>query len=296
MRNLPLPSRDSAENDLRTTIQKYRHKKQLLGHAITSAEVTAVLAIYDRYDEDLGAPCDALKGGAFPASLIHALELAYDRTQKGRKLSALREALFAGVKLCPICGIDPPTELDHFLPRSSFKPLSIYTRNLVPLCHACNHTKLAGFGDLDEDEHRFVHVYFDALPDIQFLRARTEIRDAGLVVEFAVPDQAVLPGGFSDRLNHQMTSLRLNERYETEVNTYISGHAAALHIQYETNGQQAVQNFLRLQARYEIGAFYRNHWRPTLLAALADNNEFTDGGFAEVLHIPEDLLDDFLVD
>ncbi|KQW41095.1 MULTISPECIES: HNH endonuclease signature motif containing protein [unclassified Ensifer] len=292
MRNLPLPSRDSAENDLSTAIRTYRYKQQLLGHAITPDEITEVLAIYDRYDGDLGAPHDTFKGEMFAASLISALEAAYDKTQKDRVLSPLRDALFAGVSLCPICGIDPPTELDHFLPRSVFKPLSIYARNLVPVCHACNHVKLAGFADLDADEHQFVHAYFDALPDIQFLQALTEVRDNALVVEFTVPDQAALPEGYADRLNHQMTTLKLNERYEREVNNYVCSHATSLYIQHGADGQQGVQRFLRLQANYEVRAFYRNHWRPTLLSALAANDDFTDGGFIAALEIPDNILED----
>lgn len=91
-----------------------------------------------------------------------------------------------------------------------------------------------------------------------------------------------------------MKSLKLNQRYESEVNTYICSHAAALHIQYSTDGQQAVRRFLLLQARYEVRAFYKNHWRPTLLSALAGNNGFTAGGFIEVLPMPDDLLDDLV--
>ncbi len=292
MRNLPVPSRDSAENDLTTVIRKYRYRQQILGHAITPDEITEVLSIYDQYDGELGAPHLAFKGETFPASLISALEAAYDKTQKDRLLSPLRDALFTGVGLCPICGIDPATELDHFLPRSVFKPLSIYARNLVPVCHACNHIKLAGFAELDADEHRFVHAYFDTLPDVQFLNAFTEIRDGGLVVEFSVPDEALLPEGFAGRLNNQMTALKLNERYEDEVNNYICGHAASMYLSYDAGGQPEVRRFLRIQARYEVRAFYRNHWRPTLLSALADNDDFTDGGFIVALEIPDDMLED----
>ena len=292
MRNLPLPSRDSARDDLVKSIRARRYRREDRGHAITPEELNAILALYDRYDRDHAKPCDALKGGAFPKTLTDALYRAYDSTQEGRRLYSVRRLLFSDVDLCPICGIDPVAELDHYLPRSVFKPLAIYTRNLVPMCHACNHAKLAGFGAQGDGETRFLHAYFDKLPDVDFLRAEVAIRDGGLVVEFSIAEDAALPGDYAERIAHQMTALNLNARYEAEVNTYISSHAVALHLQYGIDGAKGVRAFLKLQSRFEMQAFYRNHWRPTLLGALASHDQFTDGGFAAVLPMPKDILDD----
>ncbi|RZO02746.1 HNH endonuclease [Pseudomonas moorei] len=291
MKNIPMPSRDTVREDLVKAIKRYRYKQQLLGHTITAEEIDQVLAIYDRYDADQGVASDLLKGPRLPRALIDAMEAAYDKTQESRQLYPLRQSLFEGVDLCPICGITPPVELDHFLPRSQFKTLAIYPRNLVPLCHACNHTKLAGFGDEGDDE-RFLHAYFDIMPDEQFLDANIDIQGGGLIVTFSISDHADLPEGYSERLTRQMTSLRLNDRYEREVNSYISSHAVTLHLQHSVGGQDAVRSFLNFQARFERRQFYLNHWRPTLLSALARHDEFTDGGFAQVMPLPRDLLDD----
>ncbi|MGY2257998.1 HNH endonuclease [Pseudomonas sp. SDO55104_S430] len=292
MKNIPTPSRHSAQEDLVKAIKRYTYKKESRGHTITEQEITQVLAVYDRYDADRGVASNTLKGNELPGTLIDALEAAYDKTQEGRQLYPLRERLFEGVELCPICGITPPVELDHFLPRSEFKMLSIYPRNLVPLCHACNHTKLAGFGDQDDEESRFIHAYFDIMPDEPFLEASIDMRGGGLVVTFSISTEVELPEGYANRLTRQMTSLNLNDRYEQEVNTYISSHAISLHLQHRVGGQASVESFLSLQARFEKGKFYLNHWRPTLLRALARHNEFTDGGFAQVLPLSDDVLDD----
>ena len=53
-----------------------------------------------------------------------------------------------------------------------------------------------------------------------------------------------------------------------------------------------VRKTLRLQTRYETRAFHRNHWRPALLRALLEHDTFTEGGFAEVLPILDDMLED----
>ncbi|MDH1511347.1 HNH endonuclease [Pseudomonas mosselii] len=292
MKNIPIPSRDSARDDLIKSITTYTYKKEILGHTITEDEINQMLAIYDRYDADQGVASNALKGNGFPQALIDALDGAFDKTQEKRKLYPLRQRLFEGVDLCPICGITPPVELDHFLPRSEFKPLAIYPRNLVPLCHACNHTKLAGFGDQDDEAARFLHAYFDIIPDEQFLQADIEIQQGALTVSFKISVDADLPEGYANRLNRQMSSLKLNDRYEREVNSYISSHAVALHLQYNVGGQDCVRSFLELQARYEVRQFYRNHWRPTLLYSLSRYDEFTNGGFVDVFPLPADVLDD----
>lgn len=290
MRNLPLPARTTSSSDLKSVIKRYLYRKAWHGHDITAAEIAGVLAIYDRYDADSGAASKTLKGEGFPAALIDALDAAFDKTQKGRKLYSLRERIFKGVKYCPLCGIDPPVELDHFLPRSEFKPLAIYSRNLVPVCHACNLIKLAGFGEQDDDELSFLHAYFDVFPDIQFLEANIDISDGGLVTCFAADPNVLLPKGFASRLDGQISSLRLNERYDGEINAYISGHAVSLHLNHKGGGAAAVRRFLRAQAAQERNAFYRNHWRPTLLSALAMHADFTDGGFAAVLPVSESAL------
>jgi hypothetical protein len=290
MRNLPLPSRDDDRIHLEKAIRTYAYRGIVRGHDITVVELNEVIAIYDRYDLDLGQPCDLLMGGDLPETLRQAIHAAYDSTQEGRRLEGIRTLVSKGVDLCPVCGIDPAVELDHFLPRSVFSPLAIFTHNLVPLCHACNNAKLAGFAS--EVEGGFLHPYFDTLPDVQFLQAEVEIKDNGLLVQFAIDLGAALPAGFADRLHSQMTTLDLNERYQKELNNYISGHAISLHGSASSGGSAAVINFLQLQARYESVRFYRNHWRPVLLRALAAHEPFVDGGFATVLPIPQDIRDD----
>ncbi|MGE3744476.1 MAG: HNH endonuclease signature motif containing protein [Sphingomonadaceae bacterium] len=243
MRNLPEPSRDADRADLRKSVRQYRYGGKTLGHDITDAEIEAVVALYDKYEVDRGAACDELKGPTLPTPLRDAIHAAYEKTQETRVLYSVRELLFKGVELCPVCGIDPATELDHHLPQSAFKPLAIHTRNLVPMCHPCNHAKLAGF---DVDGSGFLHPYYEVLPDLDFLQAIVDLADGALVVTFAIDGAAVLPAGYANRLTGQMEALDLDTRYQQEVNTYISSHAAALHLAHSALGQAGVQKTLRL--------------------------------------------------
>lgn len=287
MRNLPLPSRDSDRENLQTAIRQYKYRGQERGHNITEEEIDAVVALYEKYEADLGKACEELKGADLPQALRDNIHAAYNKTQVRGALYRMRELLFKDVHFCPLCGIDPATELDHHLPRSVFKPLAIYSRNLVPMCHRCNHAKLAGF---DVDGSGFLHPYYEALPDILFLQASIALTDGALVVTFAIAIEAALPEGYRDRLTRQMEVLNLGDRYQQEVNTYITGYAAALHMNYRRGGQPSVRDMLRLQANFDTMALHRNHWRPTLLRGLLAHDGFTGGGFAEVLPIDDAML------
>lgn len=295
MRNLPLPHRETSRADLIASIRQYNYRGPQ-GHALSEIEISELLVLYDQYDEDRGTASELLKGSNFPQTLIDALDAAYEKTYETRSLYPLRERLFKGIGLCPICGIGPVSELDHFLPRSHFAPLAIYARNLVPSCHDCNHIKLAGFGGKSEEELAFVHAYFDALPDFQFLEAQIDISEGGLVATFQVIPEVALDEGISDRLSNQMITLKLNERYEKELNNYVMSHATAVHLEHARKGERGVRKLLRNQGAIEAESFYTNHWRPTLLRALANHDEFVGGGFVEIFKVPQRILDELLDD
>jgi hypothetical protein len=294
MRNLKLPSRNLAREHLKTAIYKYKYGGKERGHDISEDEIDKILSLYDLYDASNGSSKRKLKGEGLDASLLKAIHHAYGQTYEGKKLYSIRQDLFAGVTCCPICGIEPVTQLDHHLPEAIFNPLAIYTRNLIPLCQPCNFTKLAGFGGEDGAGLDFVHAYFDILPDVQFFKADLDIRDDGLVIQFGIDADIALPKDYAARLSAQIVDLNLNDRYQKEVNTYISSQAVTLHTRYACDGAAGVRAFLKAQARHEHRVFYRNHWRPTLLAALAQHDAFINGGFADVLPVDKDILDDLL--
>lgn len=292
MRNLPTPDRTDSRATLEEALSQYQHRGILRGYAGTQAEIDEVMALYDEYDRVRGVPAVVLQAPAMGTGLKQALHDAYDQTQSKRRLKRVRAQVFGSVELCPVCGIDPPTELDHVLPRGDYSALAIYVRNLVPLCHLCNHRKLAGFAE--PGELGFVHAYFDLFPDVQFLQVDVELVGAALTATFSVDAPAVAVGDLGERLENIHTKLALNDRYRAEMNLFLAGQAIALHGAHLARGAPGVQAHLRGQARYETGRFYRNHWRPTLLYALAEHETFCNGGFADVFVVPTDVLEDAL--
>lgn len=77
--------------------------------------------------------------------------------------------LNGGTRLrCPICGVTFANELDHYVPREKFPEFSANPLNIIPLCHDCNHTKLAKWKDTNGFRMIF-NAYFDELPQQKIL-------------------------------------------------------------------------------------------------------------------------------
>lgn len=281
MRTLPCPSREEAQGHLLRAIETYVHAGIAKGYAASQAEIDSVIAIYDAYDAGLGLPSEALKGGQLLQQLRDAIYSGYDFTQTGGKLASIRSTLMAGVELCPICGIAPPRQLDHHLPRSDYRPLAVYPRNLVPLCQECNQSKSKSAAD--EPAQQFFHPYLETIPDAPFLRAAVAIEGGGLIATFDIDPAAPIQPLARERLSFVLQRLKLNERYAREINIYLTSQATAVRMLFVSAGADGVRGYLLAQADVESRQFHLNHWRPVMLRALAAHAGFCSGEFAVVL-------------
>lgn len=80
--------------------------------------------------------------------------------------------------ICPICGVRPISNLDHYLPKAQFPTLQVTPQNLVPSCRDCNFDKHTYVISKAEDAP--LSPYFD---DVS--------KDRWLAVEL-LPSQSVL--------------------------------------------------------------------------------------------------------
>ena len=281
MRTLPCPSRDEAQAHLLRAIETYVHGGIAKGYAANQAEIDSVIAIYDAYDAGFGAPSEGLKGGELLQQLRDAIYSGYEFTQTGGKLASIRSTLMAGVELCPICGIAPPRQLDHHLPRSDYRPLAVYPRNLVPLCQECNQSKSKSAAE--EPAQQFFHPYLENIPNAPFLRAGVVIENGGMIATFDIDPAAPIQALARQRLSFVLQRLKLNERYAREINIYLTSQATAVRMLFSSAGADGVRGYLLAQADVESRQFHLNHWRPVLLRALAEHAGFCSGEFAVIL-------------
>ena len=80
--------------------------------------------------------------------------------------------------ICPVCGTNTPTNLDHFLPISKYPLLCVTPINLIPTCKDCNMTKNASTSD-DYYELPF-HPYLETINDC-FLKCSIAFYSDGTV-------------------------------------------------------------------------------------------------------------------
>ena len=66
--------------------------------------------------------------------------------------------------MCPICGSEAVYELDHYVPREVMPEYSVHVRNLIPLCHRCNHLKLDEWLN-DSGKRKIFNAYYDSVPN-----------------------------------------------------------------------------------------------------------------------------------
>jgi hypothetical protein len=140
------------------------------------------------------------------------------------------------------------TDLDHYLPKSLCKVLSIYSRNLVPVCGVCNNKKRA----LEGPDCQLIHVYFADLPTERFLRATTSLQGSALKVEFTVERTPAMSEALFDSLTFHLVRLELSNRYEPEVNIFISSQEVSFN--EAVNREFCAGGFKRVLRRPQIGA------------------------------------------
>lgn len=281
MRSLPRPNRDDVRAQLEQALEIYQRKGVQYGYAVSPEQLDSLIALYDAYDLAGGSPNNDFKGPLLAEELKAAIHASYRFTQAGGKLEPIRIDLMRNVEHCPICGITGPRELDHYLPQAGYRPLAIYVRNLVPLCHDCNQSKSTQ--EAAQPEQQFIHPYFEELPDIQFLRANVTLANGALTIDYDIDPGTDLPAILQARLSFQLERLKLNQRYQREINTYLTSHAVMLATTFAAGAGEGVSMFLNRQANVERRVFHRNHWRPVLLSALANHQGFCAGGFQDVL-------------
>lgn len=240
-------------------------------YELSAVERAAILGVYTLYDALLGQPHADLT----PASTATArpfIEAAYSQVQIGGRLEGLRERLLASAIACPYCGFGEVRDLDHYLPKSDYGELAIYPRNLVPSCSSCNNAKRKIVPGVP---HAYgpglIHPYFELLPDVEFLLAEVTFVGGALEVTFQI-DPTQVPA-VADKLQFQLDRLKLNDRYPKQINKFLSEQRTAI-LMFESLGSALLTEFLIRSAADLADSFGRNDWRPALVRALSQNDEF----------------------
>jgi 5-methylcytosine-specific restriction endonuclease McrA len=257
---LPKPLLEDALSDIARVISE--SNGQLL-----DTDAPLINYIYREYDRRGGMIENALDQRLDEAKR-NALYNLYDKTQNGRRLSYIRNQLFRVVDFCPMCGIQPPSQLDHQMPRSSYKSLSVCRLNLVPICGVCNNKKN------DDNPSLYIHPYYDhGLRDLPFfvIEIHSSPVTHRMSWKFSINERAIGDKTLVDKINHQIGVIKLFRRLYKETNNVLS------HLLYGAENWTEETLYFLLNHEYEYYNYRLgpNDWHTVFMKSLIDSDKFT---------------------
>lgn len=126
---------------------------------------------------------------------------------------------------CQYCGVNIPNTFDHYLPKTIFPEFSIHPFNLFPCCAQCNQEKGSSWIDA-EGIRCFVNLYFDNLPEVQYLYVsliyNDESGDMIPKVKFELVRDSGIDGDLFATISHHFEKLDLLKKYENQANGVVS--------------------------------------------------------------------------
>ena len=144
--------------------------------------------------------------------------------------------------LCPLCEISHCDELDHYIPRENMPEFSVFSPNLIPLCHDCNHTK--GTYWLDENQNRLIfNAYFDIIIEKPICVCKIFLVDG---FPYAKVD---MNGDFDNnnvnelRIKTTIEKLHLVERWQSRCEEYFNLEIIRLEKDYRMEYWHSIEDY-----------------------------------------------------
>ena len=181
--------------------------------------------------------------------------------------------------ICLFCGVGTVSELDHFLPKSTFAQFSVLPLNLIPICHQCNQSKLDHYSTKHSEE--LFHPYFDQINGIPWIEAQLVGNDDTLpVVKFHI--SSIIKDPLKSKLEFTFDKLKLGNSFSLLAASKLTEQARALQMMAKNGhgsfGADYIQGFFLDLAN---NSKYRILDRITY-KALGESNWFVNGGFRKI--------------
>lgn len=273
MTKLPFPT-ESVEEVFRTCISSCQDDKLKENLMLVSPEIKRASEEY----EDSARKGEIHKIPArknLSASIgIKEMEAVY--TSKfagirgpGRKYYDARMAAAPG-GVCPLCGVQIVSTLDHYLPKSKYPALAVTPSNLIPACYDCNFGK--GKTNPSTEEEVPLNPYFDNSDDEIWLKVQFSLVDGAFIPNYMV----VKPDKWTDLLFHRtqfhVKLYNLQNLYAVHAVDEISNCKLRWSKVLQNCGIRGLQDYLieDCQSRENVSL---NSWQSALYRGLVENIE-----------------------
>lgn len=192
----------------------------------------------------------------------------YGITYEGQKLHFIRKILMEVVEICPMCGIQPPSQLDHQSPRSKFKSLSVSRLNLVPVCGVCNNKKRA------QDSDDFIHPYYDhSIKNLPFflITIHSSPKTHRMSWKFGINEAIIGDKSIANKINNQIGVIKLYRRLYRETNEMLSDLLSGV----DSITEDMLQFILQKEYNTHLKRRGMNDWHTVFVKALIESPYFT---------------------
>jgi len=243
---------------------------------------TDVLAAYQDY-ENAVPEVGGLEEAALTDPQKEAMRHAY--TVETGPMATLRGSILkrTSVARCPFCGISESSTLDHYLPKERYPEFSVFPKNLVPSCAVCNTRKRDRILDEGTNVRMFLHPCYDVIPSLTFLKVRVRMEADALILSYRLTRPAGMTLQAFQHLRSHFNELDLSDRYRRMGLEHLGGQYPALHRAYGAGEDpERVAEKLIEEAEDFEEVSGQNYWLAKLYRALANNEDFCNGGFEVV--------------
>lgn len=228
---------------------------------ITDDVISDLKKLYTLYDKK-GFVTDSEIAQATNANQVAATILqVYSNFLGEKKLNYINVEIKREIARCPMCSINVPETLDHYMPKSRYPIMSVCRLNLVPSCSTCNGRKSTNQYNL------FPHAYYSLFPDVEFLKAEVNVDQITHRLSWHFYFESnVLPNDLEDKVRFQWDKV-MKHRIDTAAITYLMGFLEG----YIPHTNVGVHFYFELEYKKALKTMKKNDWHTALLKAIVDN-------------------------
>ncbi|MDW3210288.1 MAG: HNH endonuclease [Reichenbachiella sp.] len=169
---------------------------------------------------------------------------------------------------CQMCTIEPVHSFDHIVPKEEFPEFVVNPINLLPCCFSCNGQK----GDqwLIEGERAFLNLYYDILPEAQYLQVEFESYPIPI---FSI-DGSALDDNFSNLVQSHYENLDLFKRFRENSNEVIDPIVSSAKYTVPQLGIEKFKTIVEQSTNERRLKYGINHWKAILELELVNHDDF----------------------
>lgn len=190
---------------------------ELVAHCKTLEDVDKPIIknLYQNYDRQGGTVTD-VQLSTVSSDKAKAIQGQYPKTYDSEVLNYIRKELIEHVQLYPCCSNSSDFTLDHHMPQSANKALSVCRLNLIPMCGVCNNLKNG------KAYSNFLHAYYDKLPVQEIIKAKVWVIRNRFVVKLTIDYSVIADPVICNKVKQQVEELQIIPRLDKAAQQFIA--------------------------------------------------------------------------